>query len=71
MSTLAFAAVLDGYREHRPTDAFLAHFQFWAICALLRSVSFRLANGVSAELPIQRLQTLLKAPAPSPSWGPQ
>jgi Ser/Thr protein kinase RdoA (MazF antagonist) len=71
MSTLAFAAFLDGYREHRPTDAFLAHFQFWAICALLRSVSFRLANGVSAELPIQRLQTLLQAPAPSPSWGPQ
>jgi len=71
MGVAAFAAFLDGYREHRETAAFLAHFQFWAICALLRSVSFRLANGVSAELPIHRLQALLRAPAPSPSWGTQ
>ena len=71
METLAFAAFLDGYREHRQTDTFLAHFQFWAICALLRSAAFRLREGVSAEVPIRRLQALLKSPTPSPSWRPQ
>ena len=71
MEALAFAAFLDGYREHRQADTFLAHFQFWAICALLRSAAFRLREGVSAEVPIRRLEALLKSPAPSPSWGPQ
>jgi Ser/Thr protein kinase RdoA (MazF antagonist) len=69
MDTLAFGAFLDGYRLHRAADEFLAHFAFWTIAVLLRSAVFRLRNGVSPELPIQRLLALLQAPSPSPLWA--
>ena len=68
MDALSFREFLDGYRLHRAADEFLAHFAFWTIAVLLRSAAFRLRNGVSSELPIQRLKSLLQAPSPPPLW---
>jgi hypothetical protein len=54
---------LEGYRKHRQPHEFIAHFRFWTICVLLRSAMFRQSNGVSTEVPLARLESLLRDPS--------
>ena len=62
MDTVEFEVFLEGYRTQRQPDEFLAHFRFWTICVLLRSVMFRQRYGVSTEAPLTRLKSLLQDP---------
>jgi Ser/Thr protein kinase RdoA (MazF antagonist) len=65
MDAAGFEAFLSGYRAHRQPDEFVAHFRFWTVCVLLRSAMFRQRNGVSTEVPLARLRSLLRDP-----WRP-
>lgn len=51
----------NGYRVHRELEAFLAHFPYWAIAALVDGALFRARRGgvEAAAVPVSRLRALL------------
>lgn len=54
-------AYLCAYARHRSPDAFLAHFPYWAICALLGSLSHRRGAAASVvAIPLDRLRRLTR-----------
>jgi hypothetical protein len=54
-------AFLDGYRSKRPSDAFLRHFPYWAICALVDSIVFRADAGIAGvDDLLRRLDAFLR-----------
>jgi hypothetical protein len=54
-----------GYAEHRPLGPVLAHFEFWAVAALLGSMSSRLKSRLSLDVPLARLAALIAGPSTS------
>jgi hypothetical protein len=54
------AAYLDGYRQHRSAEAFLAHRLFWTIAALVHGAVFRhQQRAATTALPLDALRALL------------
>ena len=54
-------AYLRAYARHRSPDAFLTHFPYWAICALLGSLSHRRgAPAAVVAVPLDRLRNLTR-----------
>jgi hypothetical protein len=54
-----------GYAKHRSLAAFLAHFEFWAVAALLGSMSSRLKSRLPLDVPLARLAALIASPSKS------
>jgi thiamine kinase-like enzyme len=60
MNRRQWQAYLEGYRVHRSPDAFLSHFPFWSIVAIVGSAVFRLRRQRDgAREPIKRLRVVL------------
>jgi len=76
MSAAQRAVYLEGYRQHRSAEAFLAHRLFWTIAALAHGVVFRhQQRAATTALPLDALRALLADSTADPTlvevgaWG--
>lgn len=70
MSDAQARAFLDGYRTTRSPDGFLRHFPYWAICALVDSVTFRATAEIGGvEQILRRLDAFVRTRPSFPDGG--